>query len=140
MVMSQECREWKEATGRNCIGSRSEVMKGKALKTSGGLKKEDLKLNRYGRIVSVRVSQKSSRLTDWARCVARARRALGLSGAVMVNGRTQAGKDLYEMACRFCAESGRCPTRNRRDVELHDTGLDGPGYERSRLMQQIEGW
>lgn len=138
--MSDECRKWKERTGQKCIGSRLEVFKGKALKTSGGLRVDDLKLNRYGRIVSVRVSRKSSRLTNWAKCVARARRTLGLSGAVMINGRTQEGKDLYEMACRFCEESGGCPTRNRGNVELHDSGLGGTGYERSRLMQQIEGW
>ena len=39
------------------IGCRSAVFRGKAKKTSGGLKKEDLKKNRYGRIVSVKRSE-----------------------------------------------------------------------------------
>ena len=121
MPISAECREWKERTGRNCIGTRLEVMKGQALKTRGGLKKEDLKYNRYERIVSKRASARSGMLTVWTRCVAKARRTLGLRGAVMINGNTQDGKDLYELACRFCAESGGCRTRARRDVRLPET-------------------
>ena len=38
------------------IGSRTDVMNGKALKTSGGLYKKDLKYNKFGKIVSVKMS------------------------------------------------------------------------------------
>ena len=40
----------------NRIGSRLEVMHGKCLQTAGGLKKEDLKLNKNGHIVSIKAS------------------------------------------------------------------------------------
>ena len=39
------------------IGSRAEVMHGKAKKTSGGLTKKDLKYNKYGKIISKKMSQ-----------------------------------------------------------------------------------
>ena len=38
-------------------GSRAEVFHGKAKKTSGGLTKKGLKKNKWGRIVSVRLSK-----------------------------------------------------------------------------------
>ena len=42
------------------IGSRAQVMHGTADHTSGGLKKGDLKMNKWGRIVS---RKKSSRMS-----------------------------------------------------------------------------
>lgn len=39
------------------IGSRAEVMHGNAIKTSGGLTKEKLKYNKYGKIVSIKASE-----------------------------------------------------------------------------------
>jgi hypothetical protein len=38
------------------VGTRAQVMHGTAEKTKGGLKKDDLKYNKYGRIVSKRKS------------------------------------------------------------------------------------
>ena len=50
------------------IGSRAEVMHGTAYKTSGGLKKKELKYNKHGKIVSRAKSAKGKtllkRLTD----------------------------------------------------------------------------
>ena len=50
------------------IGSRAEVMHGSAYKTSGGLKKHELKYNKHGKIVSRAKSAKGKtllkRLTD----------------------------------------------------------------------------
>ena len=50
------------------IGSRAEVMHGSAYKTSGGLKKHELKYNKHGKIVSRAKSSKGKtllkRLTD----------------------------------------------------------------------------
>jgi hypothetical protein len=42
-------------------GSRAEVMHGTARHTSGGLTKGDLKYNKWGRIVSVKKSQKAKK-------------------------------------------------------------------------------
>lgn len=38
------------------VGSRRQVLNGSARQTSGGLRKSDLKMNKWGRIVSVRLS------------------------------------------------------------------------------------
>ena len=46
------------------IGTRIEVMHGKALQTGGGLKKADLKLNKSGSIVSVRASNAASKTNN----------------------------------------------------------------------------
>jgi hypothetical protein len=43
------------------IGSRASVMHGTAHHTSGGLTKKDLKYNKWGRIVSVKKSQKAKK-------------------------------------------------------------------------------
>ena len=43
------------------VGSRAQVMHGTADHTSGGLKKSDLKYNKYGRIVSRKKSQKAKK-------------------------------------------------------------------------------
>ena len=47
-----DCRVSRKLTGKPCIGSRAQVMHGNALKTSGGLRKKDLKYNKSGKIVS----------------------------------------------------------------------------------------
>ncbi len=43
------------------IGTRAEVMHGTAKKTSGGLTKKDLKYNKQGRIVSVKMSERAKK-------------------------------------------------------------------------------
>ncbi len=43
------------------IGTRAEVMHGTAKKTSGGLTKKDLKYNKQGRIVSVKMSNRAKK-------------------------------------------------------------------------------
>jgi len=43
------------------IGSRAEVWHGNAVKTSGGLHKEDLMQNKHGRIVSKKMSENAKR-------------------------------------------------------------------------------
>lgn len=53
-----------EQTGsghKQAVGSRAQVMHGTADHTSGGLKKSDLKYNKYGRIVSRKKSQKAKK-------------------------------------------------------------------------------
>lgn len=44
------------------IGSRRKVWNGSAEKTKGGLTRKDLKQNKYGRIVSVKRSQRGGAL------------------------------------------------------------------------------
>jgi len=57
--MGAECKKWRAAhKGHNCVGTRSKVMNKNALKTTGGLKKSDLKMS-HGRIVSVKKSQQA---------------------------------------------------------------------------------
>lgn len=43
------------------VGSRAQVMHGTAQKTSGGLTKKDLKMNKWGRIVSKAKSAKAKK-------------------------------------------------------------------------------
>lgn len=43
------------------IGSRAQVFHGNANETSGGLEKKDLKLNKFGRIVSKKASRTAKR-------------------------------------------------------------------------------
>ncbi len=43
------------------VGSRLAVLRGKSLRTSGGLTKKDLKYNKHGRIVSVKMSNRAKK-------------------------------------------------------------------------------
>ena len=43
------------------IGSRAQVWHGTAYKTSGGLRKSDLKMNKHGRIVSKKMSSSAKK-------------------------------------------------------------------------------
>lgn len=45
----------------DAVGSRAQVWHGKAHHTSGGLHKRDLKMNKHGRIVSVKKSASAKR-------------------------------------------------------------------------------
>ena len=47
--------------GGKAVGSRAEVMHGSAKHTSGGLTKSDLKYNKWGRIVSRRMSESAKK-------------------------------------------------------------------------------
>ncbi len=47
-----DCRVSRQTTRKPCVGSRAQVMHGNALRTSGGLRKKDLKYNKSGKIVS----------------------------------------------------------------------------------------
>ena len=50
-----------EGSGRKKVGSRAQVMHGTAHHTSGGLTKKDLKMNKWGRIVSRKKSMKAKK-------------------------------------------------------------------------------
>merc|ERR1719509_111772 len=75
--------------------AKSQVFKGRKEKTGGGSTKADLKKNKHGKVVSKKMSAKSSRLA-WPKAVVAARKALGIKGFLPVGGKTPAGKRLLE--------------------------------------------
>ena len=58
------------------IGTRIEVMHGKALKTGGGLKKDDLTLNSHGHIVSVKASNAAKKNKNLEKTISNAKPAI----------------------------------------------------------------
>merc|ERR1712129_584348 len=71
-------------------------------RTCGGLRKEDLMLNRRGKAVSKKKSALGRRrycnVEQWVGSVMEARRVLHLKGFVAINGRNLLGKALYARA------------------------------------------
>ena len=61
------------------VGSRAQVMHGTADRTSGGLKKSDLKM-KDGRIIS-KAASKASAGNPWVKAVAKARKQLAKGSA-----------------------------------------------------------
>merc|ERR1712176_672780 len=80
--------------------SKRVVFFGKKEKTVGGLKKTDLIKNKYGKIVSKKMSLKSKK-SGWTAAVAKARTALKIKGFCAVGGKTAAGKALLSKAKSF---------------------------------------
>ena len=76
--------------------AKSQVLKGRKMKTVGGLKASDLKKNKYGRVVSKKASAKASK-NKWIIAVTKARKALGIKGFVIV----KKGTALYKKAKSF---------------------------------------
>merc|ERR1712137_422210 len=80
------------------------VFRGSKEKTSGGLAKSDLIKNKNGRIVSKKASQArkkayiGSKLEAWGKALAAAKKELGITGFVKINGPTAQGKALYAKA------------------------------------------
>jgi len=94
-------RQSKVASGKR---AKSRVFKGDKEKTSGGLKKKDLMKNKDGKIVSKKLSGlgKSAYVKNgigkWIKCVAHARKALGIKGFQIVGGKSKEGQQLYNKA------------------------------------------
>lgn len=53
--------EGQQGGAHKAVGSRAQVMHGTAHHTSGGLTKKDLKMNKWGRIVSRKKSMKAKK-------------------------------------------------------------------------------
>merc|ERR1711977_260617 len=89
--------------------SKSQVLKGAKVKTSGGLTKDKLMKNKRGKVVSKKahaVALKSySRVKKWVECVNKARSTLGLKGFVAINGKKPEGKALYAKAKALYAQA-----------------------------------
>merc|ERR1712157_224739 len=91
------------------------VLRGAREKTVGGLTKDSLMKNKSGRVVSKKKSQAakkrfaSSALCKWGKAVAAAKKALGITGFVAVNGKTAQGRALYAKAkAIYKARVGTC--------------------------------
>merc|ERR1719205_275287 len=77
--------------------AKSQVFKGKKVKTVGGLKKTDLTKSKYGKVVSKKRSAVGKSL-KWPKAVAAARKALKLKGFVAVGGKSKQGLELLKKA------------------------------------------
>merc|ERR1712185_187624 len=84
--------------------AKSQVLKGRKEKTTGGLTKDQLTRNKNGRIVSKRRSATmkklyaTSALRRWTQATKAARRALNVTGFCAMNGKTAHGKAVYAKA------------------------------------------
>merc|ERR1719412_607197 len=81
--------------------AKSSVFRGTKVKTSGGLKKTDLKKNKNGKVVSRKASEASKRkwtknkkMSKWADATKKARKDLKIKGFCPIGGKTQKGKAL----------------------------------------------
>ena len=78
--------------------AKSQVLKGRKVKTVGGLKASDLKKNKNGKVVSKKQSAAAmKKLGGWLAAVAKARKALGCKGFVAI----KKGSALYNKARSF---------------------------------------
>merc|ERR1712079_208194 len=81
--------------------AKSLVLRGLREKTVGGLKKDGLKKNKDGKVVSKAASVKAAKafrgsaLEKWGKALKAARKALGVTGFVTLRGKTGQGKALY---------------------------------------------
>merc|ERR1712061_274978 len=81
--------------------AKSSVFRGTKVKTSGGLKKADLKKNKAGHVVSRKMSaraiarySKNKKMQKWTACFKKARKELGIKGFCPCGGKTAKGKAL----------------------------------------------
>merc|ERR550514_837981 len=76
--------------------AKSSVFRGTKVKTTSGLKKTDLKKNKYGKVVSVKASAnaKKGKSAKWAAAFKAARAALKIKGFCPCGGKTAQGKAL----------------------------------------------
>merc|ERR1712238_17138 len=81
--------------------AKAMVMRGSKEKTSGGLKKDSLRKNSLGKIVSKKASDcakkrfAGSAFQKWIKACQAARKELGLKGMVIMGGKTAQGRALY---------------------------------------------
>jgi len=84
--------------------AKAMVLRGFKVKTSGGLKKENLRKTKDGRTVSKAASDCSkkayagSAFQKWNKAVQQAKKELNMSGMVFVGGKTAQGRALYAKA------------------------------------------
>merc|ERR1719463_359824 len=84
------------------VGRKWLVFAGPRVKTTGGLKKEDLTRNKRGKVVSKKMHANGkkafSHIKAWHVAVSKARQALGVHGFIAIGGKKPDGKALYAKA------------------------------------------
>merc|ERR1712134_231844 len=84
------------------VGRKSLVFAGTRVKTTGGLKKQDLTMNKRGKVVSKKMHANGkkafSHIKAWHVAVTKARQALGVNGFIAIGGKKPEGKALYAKA------------------------------------------
>merc|ERR1712174_53160 len=98
----------KKAMKKSKIGkgklAKALVLRGSREKTSGGLTKAQLTKNKSGKVVSKKASERAkkrfanSALSKWNKACKAAKKELGITGFVAVNGKTAQGRALYAKA------------------------------------------
>merc|ERR1719491_1404879 len=84
--------------------AKAMVLRGSKVKTVGGLKKENLKKNKAGKIVSKKASDRAkkayvgSAIHKWTKAVQQAKKELNLKGFLAIGGKTAQGRALYAKA------------------------------------------
>merc|ERR1719305_333399 len=84
--------------------AKSLVFKGKREKTVSGLTKDDIVLNKAGKLVSRKKSalgKQFDRVKGWRESFMKARAVMGVCGFVAMNGQTAQGKALYAKTRSF---------------------------------------
>merc|ERR1711881_537129 len=97
-------RRMKRAKRVSVIGrgklAKSQVLKGRKVKTVGGLTKSDLTKNKSGKVVSKKKSLQGKK-NRWTAACAKARKALGVKGFCAVGGKSKQGQELLKKARSF---------------------------------------
>ena len=89
---------------KKVVGKKFSVFKGTKEKTVGGLKKGDLKKNKYGKVVSKKQSDAAKKkpgykkFKAWIAACGQARTALGIKGFQAIGGKTAKGAALLKKA------------------------------------------
>merc|ERR1719150_3193736 len=92
-------RKAKKVTKKSQTGSMRMVWNGTKVYTKSGFTKKDLCLNASGRVMTKKQFKFGQKLkkTGWIKAVSKARKALGLTGFVLMNRGTH-GRALYTAA------------------------------------------
>merc|ERR1711935_935934 len=99
MKMKMAMRKSIVAKGKR---AKASVFSGRKVKTSGGLKKTDLKKNKAGKIVSKKASARAAaskngkRIAKWGAATKAARKQLNIKGFCPVGGKTAKGQALLK--------------------------------------------
>merc|ERR1719148_647957 len=98
VAMKKAMKKSKIAAGKL---AKALVLRGAREKTSGGLRRSQIMKNKRGKVVSKMKSEmsrkkyKGSKFEAWMKAVAAARKELGITGFVALNGKTPQGRALY---------------------------------------------
>merc|ERR1719444_413600 len=99
--MKKAMKAMKKSTVAKGKLAKAMVLRGSKAKTSGGLKKENLKKNKAGKIVSKAMSENSkkkyagSAIQKWTKAV---QKELNITGFVPVGGKSAQGRALHAKA------------------------------------------